>query len=117
MPAKTTDSIGLNVRFHGAVNRGAAFCFAINRRKKNASHVTGVFHYGFEAFTSLVPQLALLQLERQRREQERRQEQQRQEQQRQEQQRQEQQRQEQRQLVRQLGQLGLEQQQGPEQQL
>ncbi|MFO0216756.1 MAG: hypothetical protein ACK5YU_02910 [Burkholderiales bacterium] len=102
MPAKTTDSIGLNVRFHGAVNRGAAFCFAINRRKKNASHVTGVFHYGFEAFTSLVPQLALLQLERQRREQERRQEQQRQEQ---------------RQLVRQLGQLGLEQQQGPEQQL
>jgi septal ring factor EnvC (AmiA/AmiB activator) len=79
--------------------------------------VTGVFHYGFEAFTSLVPQLALLQLERQRREQERRQEQQRQEQQRQEQQRQEQQRQEQRQLVRQLGQLGLEQQQGPEQQL
>jgi len=74
--------------------------------------VTGVFHYGFEAFTSLVPQLALLQLERQRREQERRQEQQRQEQ-----QRQEQQRQEQRQLVRQLGQLGLEQQQGPEQQL
>ncbi|MFO0304977.1 MAG: hypothetical protein ACK51J_04230 [Burkholderiales bacterium] len=102
MPAKTTDSIGLNVRFHGAVNRGAAFCFAINRRKKIASHVTGVFHYGFEAFTSLVPQLALLQLERQRREQERRQEQQRQEQ---------------RQLVRQLGQLGLEQQQGPEQQL
>ncbi|MFN8986997.1 MAG: hypothetical protein ACK5VR_11890 [Burkholderiales bacterium] len=92
----------MNVRFHGAVNRGAAFCFAINRRKKNARHVTGVFHYGFEAFTSLVPQLALLQLERQRREQERRQEQQRQEQ---------------RQLVRQLGQLGLEQQQGPEQQL
>ncbi|MFN6170469.1 MAG: hypothetical protein ACK46J_10595 [Burkholderiales bacterium] len=102
MPAKTTDSIGLNVRFHGAENRGAAFCFAINRLKKNASHVPGVFHYGFEAFTSLVPQLALLQLERQRREQERRQEQQRQEQ---------------RQLVRQLGQLGLEQQQGPEQQL
>ncbi|MFM7461283.1 MAG: hypothetical protein ACKO15_10670, partial [Burkholderiales bacterium] len=72
MPAKTTDSIGLNVRLHGAVNRGAASCFTINSQK-NASHETGVFYYGFDAFTSLVPQLALP-LQEQRQEQERRQE-------------------------------------------
>ena len=37
--------------------------------EKNASHETGVFHYRFDAFTSLVPQLALPQLERQQEQQ------------------------------------------------